>query len=252
MYSAITCKHGDACAWWWKKGEFKGISMSPLLISLEEEETAAGCGEAPQSSSGRIWGLRSSHRRSLPWLPFSATTHPQSPNVSLLHSSCGITSPPHELLFMPSVSGHAACNRLLTPSAQTHLPGGTVWKCRSENLLHVSQPFLRGFPAAHGTGIEASPLPFSLPGPHLLVKCHFTLMPPFSLSSRKDSSLKAQGTMKFSVRQEDIAVGCWCSGNCQAGCTIGHWWAPKGSHSEGPRKIPSDLGKGRGKVTIFK
>lgn len=96
-----------------------------------------------------------------------------------------------------------------------------------------------GFPTAHWMGTEGSPPSFSWPGPHPLVKSHFSPLPPLSLNSPK-RLIPARGVKEA-----------WCS-FCRAGrhfCQLlaGNWQAglPCGTEMGFTSGTPSDSHRGK-------
>lgn len=187
---AIICEHADTCTWWCI--EFWRHLHAILHCLLGRRERPA---VLVRRFHGAVLG-RGLGTLELPHVSPVLTLClflPPSTVLLFLHFSwilkLLLISRANTLVHGPSVSG-LMTEIDSTHSPQIHLHGVTFWKCKSESLFHFSSnPFLRWFPTAYRTDTEQNPKSFSWPGPHLLIKSHFPPLLPFSLNSRKDSSL---------------------------------------------------------------
>ena len=160
--------------------------MPSFISSLEQEGNQLYWGGG--YTSGRSFGgfgavtcWASPH-----FVPFSATTQDQSPNIPLLQFSWVLKLFP----ISRATTLHSLSLALMTIIAFSSSPsnlllGGTSGKYKSENLFHSFNLFLRGSPLPIEWALRRVHRLFFWPGPCPLVKSHFFLLPPFSLNSRK-------------------------------------------------------------------
>lgn len=191
--------------------------MPSFIASLEEEGNQLYWGGG--YTSGRSFG---GFGAIICWaspyfVPFSATTQDQSPNILLLQFSWVLKLFP----ISRATTLHSLSLALMTIIAFSSPPsnlllGGTSGKYKSENLFHSFNLFLRGSPLPVEWALRRVHRLFFWPGPRLLVKSHFSLLQPFSLNSRKKLiPARGQGTMKFNLLGRAIAgfVSRWCLRN---------------------------------------